>query len=59
MASLPKTFKAAVLPGINKPLEIKQVSMPELQPGEILVKVKACGVCFSDHHVARGDFGPP
>jgi hypothetical protein len=33
--------------------------MPELKDGEILLKVLACGVCHSDHHVLNGDMGPP
>lgn len=57
--NLPKTYKAAVVVGQSKPLEIQDLPIPELQGSEILVKVKACGVCFSDQHVLRGDFGPP
>lgn len=57
-SSLPKTFKAAVLNGTDKPLEIKELPMLEPKAGEILVKVQACGVCHSDHHVQVGDFGP-
>lgn len=59
MSSVPKTMKAAVLTGQNKPLEIKEVAVPEAQPGEILIKVHACGVCHSDAHVQHGDMGPP
>jgi len=60
MASeLPKTYKAAVVTGIKKPLEIQELPMPELKNGEILVKVHACGVCHSDAHVIDGDFGEP
>lgn len=57
-STLPKTFKAAVLTGINKPLEIKDVPMLEPGAGEILIKVHACGVCHSDHGVHSGAFGP-
>lgn len=52
-------MKAAVLTGAKKPLEIKDIPVPEPQPGEILIKVHACGVCHSDHHVLNGDMGPP
>lgn len=52
-------MKAAVLTGVQKPLEIKDIPVPEPQPGEILIKVQACGVCHSDHHVLNGDMGPP
>lgn len=56
--NLPKTFKAAVLTGVNKPIEIKELPMLEVKDGEILIKVHACGVCHSDHHVLAGDMGP-
>ena len=57
--SIPKTMKAACLVGQGKPLEIKDVPVPEVKDGEILLKVHACGVCHSDHHVLAGDMGPP
>ncbi|KAK5167513.1 uncharacterized protein LTR77_007212 [Saxophila tyrrhenica] len=57
--SLPKTYKAAVLVGQQKPLEIQDLPIPELKDGELLLKVLACGVCHSDHHVLNGDMGPP
>lgn len=56
---LPKTFKAVVVTGEKKPLEIQELPMYELKDGEIIIKVKACGVCHSDHHVLQGDMGPP
>lgn len=59
MSQIPKTMKAACLAGVNKPLEIKEVPVPEMKSGEILIKVHACGVCHSDAHVAHGDMGPP
>lgn len=57
--SLPKTYKAAVLTGVNEKLQIQELPMPELKHGEILVKVLACGVCHSDAGVIEGMFGPP
>lgn len=57
--SLPKTFKAAVLTKAGGPLEIKDVPMLQVQEGEILIKVHACGVCHSDSNVMNGDMGPP
>ncbi|KAH9828915.1 alcohol dehydrogenase like protein [Teratosphaeria destructans] len=56
---IPETMKAACLVAPGKPLEIKDVPVPEIQDGEILLKVHACGVCHSDHHVHAGDMGPP
>lgn len=51
-----KTMKAAVVNEFNQKLEIKDVPIPELAYGEILVKIKACGVCHTDLHAAHGDW---
>jgi propanol-preferring alcohol dehydrogenase len=49
-------MKAAVLHEFKKPLALQDVPRPELGPGEVLIKVEACGVCHSDLHVADGDW---
>ncbi|CAK4034393.1 alcohol dehydrogenase like [Lecanosticta acicola] len=49
MSSVPKEMKAAVLTGQSQPLEIKNVPVPEAQPGEILIKVHACGATLPAH----------
>jgi propanol-preferring alcohol dehydrogenase len=50
------TMKAAVVKAFGKPLVIEDVPVPVPGPGEILVKVKACGVCHTDLHAASGDW---
>ena len=45
-----RMMKAAVLAG-PKQIEVKQVPVPALKPGEIEIKVSACGVCGSDVHM--------
>jgi propanol-preferring alcohol dehydrogenase len=50
------TMKAAVVKQLGKPLEIEDVPVPQPGPGEVLVKVKACGVCHTDLHAASGDW---
>jgi alcohol dehydrogenase, propanol-preferring len=49
-------MKAAVVRALGKPLTIEEVPVPVPGPGEILVKVKACGVCHTDLHAASGDW---
>ncbi|MFJ7748149.1 alcohol dehydrogenase AdhP [Peribacillus sp. NPDC097295] len=49
-------MKAAVVNEFNQELEIKDVPIPDLEYGEILVKIKACGVCHTDLHAAHGDW---
>ncbi|WP_378941488.1 alcohol dehydrogenase AdhP [Mesorhizobium sp. ANAO-SY3R2] len=50
------TMKAAVVHEFGKPLQIEEVPVPSPGPGEILVEVKACGVCHTDLHAAAGDW---
>jgi alcohol dehydrogenase, propanol-preferring len=50
------TMKAAVVRAFGQPLVIEDVAVPVPGPGEILVKVKACGVCHTDLHAASGDW---
>ncbi len=52
------TMKAAVLRTIGTPLAIETLPIPEPKPGEVLIKVTACGVCHSDLHAVEGDWQP-
>ena len=49
-------MKAAVLHEFKKPLVFEEVPRPQLEPGDVLIKVEACGLCHSDLHVADGDW---
>ncbi|SNT43509.1 alcohol dehydrogenase, propanol-preferring [Tardiphaga sp. OK246] len=51
-----KTMKAAVVRRFGEPLVIQDVPVPAPGPGELLVKVMACGVCHTDLHAADGDW---
>ena len=55
-------MKAAVLhepaPIGNRPLQIGDMPVPQLQPGQVLLRVKACGVCRTDLHIVEGDLPP-
>ncbi|MDP7602650.1 MAG: zinc-binding dehydrogenase [Alphaproteobacteria bacterium] len=46
------TMLAARLHEAGKPLQIDQVAVPEPAVGEVLVKVRACGLCGTDIHLA-------
>jgi alcohol dehydrogenase, propanol-preferring len=54
--------KAAVLtspkPIAQRPLEISDVPKPDLQPGHVLLRVRACGVCRTDLHIVEGELAP-
>jgi propanol-preferring alcohol dehydrogenase len=51
-----QTMKAAVVHQFGKPLAVEDVPVPIPGSGELLVKVKACGVCHTDLHAAEGDW---
>lgn len=42
----------------ENPIVMTDLSMPEPAHGEIRVRVKACGVCRTDLHIAEGDLEP-
>ena len=48
-------MRAMRLHAPGKPLALDDVPVPEAAPGQVLVKVLACGVCRTDLHVADGD----
>jgi len=54
--SLPKTMKAAVVTRLGAPLEIREVPVPGVGPGQVLIRVRASGVCHTDLHAASGDW---
>jgi alcohol dehydrogenase, propanol-preferring len=52
-------MNAMVLNKIGSPLEWTELPDPQPGPGELRVKVGACGVCRSDLHVVDGDLPNP
>jgi D-arabinose 1-dehydrogenase-like Zn-dependent alcohol dehydrogenase len=48
------TCRAAVVTAHNKPLEIQQVKIPELEPGALLVRISASTLCGTDVHRWHG-----
>ena len=47
--------KAAVFFGPGKPFEIREVTVPEIEPDAVLIRVSLANVCGSDLHFWRGD----
>ncbi len=47
-------MKAIRITGIAEPLELKETGRPEPGRGEVLVAVKAAGICHSDAHYRAG-----
>jgi len=55
MIKIPKTYKAAVLKEYGKPLQIREVTVPKVEDGGILVKVEMAGICGTDVHQHKGE----
>ena len=49
-------YRAAVVHEFHVPLTIDEVPRRVLEPGQVLVKVEACGLCHTDIHAAHGDW---
>jgi S-(hydroxymethyl)glutathione dehydrogenase / alcohol dehydrogenase len=47
-------MRAAVLEEFGKPLNVTRIDLAEPQPGEVLVRLEACGVCHTDLYTASG-----
>ncbi|BCL17002.1 alcohol dehydrogenase AdhP [Micromonospora sagamiensis] len=49
-------MRATVVTAFDRPLELRELPVPEPGPGEILVRIEASGLCHTDIHAARGDW---
>jgi alcohol dehydrogenase len=53
-------MKAAVVPAVSSSWQIKDVPQPRPGPNQVLVKMHASGICYTDVHLTLGHFpGPP
>ncbi len=57
MGPLPTTMRAWVVREPGR-LDRVELAVPEPDPAELLVRVRACGVCRTDLHVRDGDLPP-
>ena len=55
-------MRAAVLqspkPIGERPLSVVNVAVPEWKPGQLVLRVLACGVCRTDLHIVEGELAP-
>ena len=51
-------MRAAILERTGQPLILSEVAVPHPARGELLVRLKTCGICHSDVHIWNGDVVP-
>ena len=44
---------------VGAPLRLSDLPRPEPGPGQVLVEVRACGVCRTDLHILDGELARP
>lgn len=54
---MPRTSQAVIARSVNAPVEVVTITVPDPGPGEVVVKVQACGVCHTDLHYKLGGIG--
>lgn len=52
-------MRAMILEQPGKKLKLVQLPIPSPQENEVLIKVRACGICRTDLHVVDGDLKQP
>jgi len=57
--AIPKTMRAMVLEASGRPLKATDVPIPQPGPGQVLLRVHACGVCRTDLHIVDGELTEP
>ena len=55
MTSIVPDMRAIVFDGPGRPLRCEQRPVPRPEPGQLLLEVKACGVCRTDLHLFDGE----
>jgi S-(hydroxymethyl)glutathione dehydrogenase/alcohol dehydrogenase len=54
-----RTMRAAVLYEPGQPMVVEDVQLDDPEPGEVLIRIAASGVCRSDLHVLKGEWRAP
>jgi propanol-preferring alcohol dehydrogenase len=55
---LAQSLKAAILKSAKHPLQIEETAKPQPAAEQMLLRVRACGVCRTDLHIVEGDLPP-
>ncbi len=55
MAQSQRAMRAVLFEGVGRPLRVVERAIPEPEPGQLLLRVAACGVCRTDLHLLDGE----
>ena len=53
------TMRAVLFDAPGLPLRLAEIAIPQPGPGQVLIKVLACGVCHTDLHIVDGEISEP
>lgn len=54
-----QTMRAMLLDAPHTPLRLAEIPIPTPGSGQVLLKVRACGVCHTDLHIVDGELAEP
>ena len=54
---MPAQVRGVVAAGAGRPVSVETIVVPDPGPGEVTVRVQACGVCHTDLHYRDGGIG--
>ncbi len=57
--TIPETMQAMVLEAQEEPLVLQEVPVPAPGQDQVLIRVRACGVCRTDLHILDGELPDP
>lgn len=52
-------MKAMVLEQVKTPLQLRDLPIPRIGSGQLLLRVRCCAVCRTDLHIINGELPPP
>ena len=57
--TIPTHMRAMLIERPGEPLRLRSVPIPRPGPGQVLIRVRACGVCRTDLHIMDGELPNP
>jgi alcohol dehydrogenase len=50
-------MRAAIVPAVGARWEVREVPTPDPGPTQVLIRIRASGLCYTDVHIAEGGLG--